>query len=104
VLEGNIASGKSTIIKIFETHKDLINLKLNLFTEPVDKWCNLEGHNLLDKMYSNPNRWAYALNSYISLTMFERHVELNRSLAKITMMERSIYSSNYCFVKYLYEK
>jgi deoxyadenosine/deoxycytidine kinase len=97
VLEGNIASGKSTIIKIFETHKDLINLKVNLFTEPVDKWCNLEGHNL-------PNRWAYALNSYISLTMFERHVELNRSLAKITMMERSIYSSNYCFVKYLYEK
>jgi deoxyadenosine/deoxycytidine kinase len=104
VFEGNIASGKSTIINSFEKHKETANLTLNLLTEPVDKWCNMEGHNLLEKMYSNPSRWAYASNSYISLTMFERHVELSRSLAKINIMERSIYSSNYCFAKYLYEK
>ena len=104
MFEGNIASGKSTIINSFEKHNDTANLTLNLLTEPVDKWCNMEGHNLLEKMYSNPSRWAYASNSYISLTMFERHVELSRSLAKINIMERSIYSSNYCFAKYLYEK
>ena len=59
MFEGNIASGKSTILKIFETHKHSTNLTLKLLTEPVDKWRNLEGYNLLEKMYSNPKRWTH---------------------------------------------
>lgn len=41
-IEGNIGAGKTTFLNHFKKYDDVC-----LFTEPVEKWRNVEGHNLL---------------------------------------------------------
>lgn len=94
-----------------------VNLKL--ITEPVNLWRNLEGNNLLELMYTDPHRWAFAFHSYVQLTMLEKHLELNQmesirdlenmnsnenlSKCNISIMERSLYSAKYCFVENIFK-
>ena len=103
-----------------ECHDDIntpVNLKL--ITEPVNLWRNLEGNNLLELMYTDPHRWAFAFHSYVQLTMLEKHLELNQmesirdlenmnsnenlSKCNISIMERSLYSAKYCFVENIFK-
>lgn len=110
-IEGNIASGKSTIIDYLKrcchnlennTNKKSLsdlstfdkttlttdtefftkkNVNLKIFTEPVHLWRNLNGHNLLEYMYKEPNRYSFAFHSYVQLTMLENHIKLNQTPA-----------------------
>uniref|UniRef100_A0A672GYW0 Thymidine kinase 2 n=1 Tax=Salarias fasciatus TaxID=181472 RepID=A0A672GYW0_SALFA len=68
VLEGNIASGKTTCLEYFSRTSDV-----KVFTEPVSKWRNVRGHNPLALRYQDPERWGLTLQSYIQLTMLDRH-------------------------------
>ena len=71
-MEGNIASGKTTALK--ELKKYLPNAKIN--EEPVEKWRNLAGRNILDLMYQDTKRWGFLFQSYVQLTMFVLHQEV----------------------------
>jgi deoxyadenosine/deoxycytidine kinase len=149
-IEGNIASGKSSIVEYLrrklslspsknvvlspsnlnnaslgqqqqQQQDDTPPVNLKLITEPVNLWRNLGGNNLLELMYSDPHRWAFAFHSYVQLTMLEKHLELNQSesivdlenvnsqschnLSKcnISIMERSLYSAKYCFVENIFK-
>ena len=42
VIEGNIGSGKTTLLNYFSKYRDV-----EVLQEPVDKWRNVDGHNLL---------------------------------------------------------
>lgn len=42
VVEGNIGSGKTTFLNHFNKFTDV-----EVLQEPVDKWRNVQGHNLL---------------------------------------------------------
>ena len=50
-IEGNIGAGKSTMLKFFESYNDV-----ELIPEPVAQWCDVNGHNLLGKLYEDPKR------------------------------------------------
>ncbi|XP_017462099.1 PREDICTED: deoxynucleoside kinase [Rhagoletis zephyria] len=52
-------------------------------------------------MYVNPERWAMTFQSYVMLTMLERHTKLTNKPIKI--LERSLYSAKYCFVENLHK-
>lgn len=82
VIEGNIGCGKTTLIN-------------NL--EPIEKWSNFHGTNLLKLMYDNPTRWSSAFQSYALLTMLENHLIPIGNSAKV--MERCILSTRYCFLE-----
>lgn len=88
-------SGKTTFLKHFEKFDDIC-----LLTEPVEKWRNCSGVNLLELMYKEPNRWAMPFQTYVTLTMLELHTQETKKSVKI--MERSLYSSRYCFVQSMY--
>ena len=45
-----------------------------MIPEPVDKWTNLNGTDLLDLLFKDPKRWALAQESYVQLTMLEEHL------------------------------
>ena len=62
-VEGNIGSGKSTMLSYFEKFGDV-----ELVPEPVGQWCDLNGHNLLAKLYEDPSRWSFQFQSYVQLT------------------------------------
>ena len=84
VVEGNIGSGKTTFLQSFKKHEGLVHV----YPEPVDKWRNLQGHNLLEKMYQDPKRNSLLLQTYIQLTMAQEHIK--PCPAPIKIMERSL--------------
>ncbi|XP_048118667.1 thymidine kinase 2, mitochondrial isoform X1 [Alosa alosa] len=94
-IEGNIASGKTTCLEYFSKTNNI-----EVLTEPVSKWRNVRGHNPLGLMYQDPTRWGITLQTYVQLTMLDRH--LSQISAPIRMMERSIFSAKYIFVENLY--
>ena len=47
---------------------------MDVLPEPVDKWTNLNGTDLLDLLFKDPKRWALAQESYVQLTMLEEHL------------------------------
>jgi deoxyadenosine/deoxycytidine kinase len=42
IIEGNIGSGKTTLLNYFSKYRDV-----EVLQEPVERWRNVEGHNLL---------------------------------------------------------
>lgn len=98
-VEGNIGCGKTTILNFFKQHYENQNDGLNkpkIVMEPVEKWKNLEGENLLQYFYDNAKEHSLAFQTYAQLTMIKQHT------SKPRLMERSIYSARYCFTENLY--
>ena len=127
-IEGNIGSGKSTMINYFKDFKDI-----QIHPEPVEKWyviqsgivvgiflawglhfhssdivtpklhylCrqDLNGQNLLEKLYTNPQRWSFQFQSYIQLTRLQELKAPMKDGAKVRLLERSIQSNKYCFIE-----
>ncbi|XP_071612791.1 thymidine kinase 2, mitochondrial isoform X4 [Heliangelus exortis] len=94
-IEGNIASGKTTCLDYFAQ-----TTSIEVLTEPVAKWRNVRGHNILGLMYQDASRWGITLQTYIQLTMLEQHTK--PMISPVRMMERSIHSAKYIFVENLY--
>ena len=55
MVEGNIGSGKSTYLRHF-TKEVKFSDNVEVVMEPVEKWRNLNTHNLLQMMYEDPCR------------------------------------------------
>ena len=88
-LEGNIGAGKTTILKILEKHfKDV-----EFIEEPVKKWQNLGGMNLLDSFYKDPQRWGFSFEFYSMLTKIQALLKAADSDKQIVIIERSILSN-----------
>uniref|UniRef100_A0A2K5W2F1 Thymidine kinase 2, mitochondrial n=1 Tax=Macaca fascicularis TaxID=9541 RepID=A0A2K5W2F1_MACFA len=71
-----------------------------VLTEPVSKWRNVRGHNPLSLMYQDASRWGLTLQTYVQLTMLDRHT--CPQVSSVRLMERSIHSARYIFVENLY--
>ena len=39
--------------------------QVDVLTEPVSKWQDVKGHNLLQLMYDDPSRWSLTFQSYV---------------------------------------
>ncbi|KAK4872208.1 hypothetical protein RN001_016332 [Aquatica leii] len=92
LVEGNIGSGKTTFLNYFKKYENVC-----VMAEPIDMWRNCGGHNLLEYMYEDRERWGFTFQSYVQLTMLKQHTLKTR--LPIKLMERSIYSARYCFVE-----
>jgi deoxyadenosine/deoxycytidine kinase len=102
-IEGNIGSGKSTIINYL---RNLKSDDIVFVDEPVSEWLSIkhEGKNALEVFYENQkeNSFWFQILAYITrlrnlLHTLEEHPE------KIIICERSIYTDKYVFAKMLYE-
>lgn len=96
VVEGNIGSGKSTLLQYFSR-----NEKVEIHHEPVQQWQNVNGINLFQMMYSNPEQYGFPFQIYAALTMLQTH--LKASTKPVKMMERSVLSVKNCFIENLRE-
>eukprot|EP00035_Acanthoeca_spectabilis_P031183 m.12852 g.12852 ORF g.12852 m.12852 type:complete len:323 (+) comp4593_c0_seq2:147-1115(+) len=96
-IEGNIAAGKTRLIRELEKGG------AQTVYEPVDKWQEVipgnKDSNLLGRMYADPARWAYLFQSYCLLTMMEAHSTPQTSSVRV--MERSVLSARWCFIENL---
>lgn len=116
-LEGNIASGKSTLLeKLREVYKNYPNI---LFVkEPVDEWEKVKdeyGVTMLEKFYENQEKYSFPFQmmAYVSrIKEFRNTVnEIKNILLTnsgknnhfIIITERSLYTDKLVFAKMLYD-
>lgn len=94
-VEGNIGCGKTTFLNYLKNYND----KFCILPEPIDKWRNCNGTNLLNLLYTKHDCWAFPFQNYVMLTMMKHHKHLTTKPIKV--LERSIHSARYCFVEIL---
>jgi hypothetical protein len=92
-VDGNISSGKSTLVsrlvEFFPKNNSSsiptgngitstpattplttggTKFKIEVIPEPLEKWCNLDGHNLLEMFYRSPENNNFLFQHYVQLT------------------------------------
>ena len=104
-IEGNIGSGKSTIIDYLkENYK---NKNIIFLPEPVNEWENIkdkDNNTILQKFYDNQKKYSFAFQimAYISrLNLLRETIKNNPD--KIILSERSLFTDKYVFAKMLYD-
>lgn len=115
-IEGNIAVGKSTFVKLLmKTHPEW-----QVATEPIAEWQNIQAAgaqkdgtskrlgNLLEMMYQEPARWSYTFQTLSFMSRLKVQLEpipgrLLQAEKSVRVFERSVYSDRYIFAKNLFE-
>lgn len=98
IVQGNIASGKTTLCKLLDSDKT------EVIYEPVDKWISLtdsNNNNILKLYYDDKERYAYTLQTYAFLTRAKLLKEKQKK--PLRFMERCIMTDKHVFAKALYE-
>lgn len=103
-IDGNIGSGKSTIInnlKNIFVNEDIIFLE-----EPINEWNKISDgkKTILEKYYEDSEKYAYCFQM---MTFITRYVIIDEIIKKnpksIIVTERSLYTDKYIFAKMLHE-
>ena len=105
-IEGNIGSGKSTLV---DRLKHLYQSKDDIFflQEPVDTWNTITDENgitILEKYYENQEKYAFPFQmmAYISRISILRQA-IKNSNAKVIITERCVFTDSNVFAKMLYD-
>jgi len=107
-IEGNIGSGKSTIINALKSTNTIEGVPVVYVDEPVKQWediKNKDGKNMIELFYENPSRYSFAFQmmAYISrLTLLKDAIETHPNSIIIT--ERCLQTDYNVFAKMLYEQ
>ena len=64
IILGNIGCGKSSVLKKMKGYRDMA-----VRDEPMDKWENIGGQNLLKMYYDEPKKWAFVFQTQVLLTL-----------------------------------
>ena len=111
-IEGNIGSGKSTIMKFLSENlnsyllSNNIDLKICYLQEPVDIWNTItdnDGKNIIQKYYEDQNKYAF---SFQMMAYISRLSQIKNELTKnydVIITERSLYTDKNVFAKMLYD-
>lgn len=111
-IEGNIGSGKSTLVRAlkqyFENEQNDWNKNVVFMEEPVSVWTEVkdeDGENMIEKFYKDQNKYAFSFQmmAYISrLSMLKQCIKENPGA--IIICERSLYTDKNVFAKMLYDE
>lgn len=110
-IEGNIGSGKSTLVKALKEQTPALKLdyfKIVYLPEPVDEWAKIKNTNnigILEEFYNNPKKWAFSFQmmAYISrIAILKKTIKENPRC--IIISERSVYTDKNVFAKMLYDE
>jgi len=108
-IEGNIGSGKSTLVKNIQTlfkNRKIPEDKVLFLQEPVDVWNTIQDNDgtILEHFYKNQEKYGFSFQmmAYISrLSILKNAIKKYPNTTIIT--ERSLYTDRYVFAKMLYD-
>ena len=108
-VEGNIGSGKSTILRALRTcYPDIQGVPVVYLDEPVSQWeqiKNKEGKNMIELFYADPSKYAFSFQmmAYISrLTLLKDAIRMHPTSIIIT--ERCLLTDYHIFASMLHEQ
>ena len=107
-VEGNIGSGKSTLVRILEKELKSINsIPIVYVQEPVDEWSTIkdkDGETMLEKFYNDQYKYAFSFQmmAYISRLSLVKQIIRDNPNA-IIICERSVFTDKEVFAKMLYD-
>ena len=96
LVEGNIASGKSTFLRNVGIR---FSEKANITYEPLNEWTNFGGKNLLKQLYTNPKKFSFQFQTFVQLTM--ARTQFATTAESLRFSERSLYSERFVFIEAL---
>ena len=104
-VEGNIGTGKSTLLNKLKNHID--SSKIIFCQEPIDEWTkikNKNGETILNEFYNDPKKYSFSFQIMILKTMNDllQNTIKNNPQCEMIICERSFLSSRYVFTKMLY--
>lgn len=91
---------KSTFVSLIKKE-----LELHVVYEPHDQWQMVgKTENLLEKFYTDTSRWAYTFQTYAFVSRVRAQEQRRKQYPHMPqVLERSVYSDRYCFVKNCFE-
>jgi len=104
-IEGNIGSGKSTLIGILKNELSLIGLDVIFLPEPIEIWNSIKdtsGQTILQKYYSNQEQYSF---SFQMMAYISRLSQIRKALKdNVTIItERCLFTDRNVFAKMLYD-
>lgn len=108
-IEGNIGTGKSTILYHLEQYYKQTNDTSVIFVkEPVDEWETIkdaEGETILAKFYKDPHKYAFAFQimAYATRLSILRKAIRENPECKVLVCERSLEADKYIFANMLHD-
>jgi len=103
-IEGNIATGKSTILEYI---KSLNIPNIYFVDEPVTEWLNVKddnGMNALDCFYKDQKKNSFCFQVLAYITRLKKLIDaINDHPNSVIITERCIETDKYVFAKMLYE-
>ena len=103
-IEGNIGSGKSTIIKILKEHFKS-NDNIVFLLEPVDEWNTIcdNDKTILEKYYENKKQYAFSFQMMAYISRLSQLKEALKKGYEYIITERSLATDKNVFAKMLYD-
>ena len=98
-IEGNIGSGKSTLVKQLRTE---LASKWTFLDEPVDEWLELKdesGKSLIELFYADKKRYSYTFQNYAYITRMRKLMETKKHNVNVT--ERCVLTDKHVFAQML---
>ena len=108
-IEGNIGSGKSTLVKeLKKSVPNILDKKVVYVQEPLDEWSKIKdkkGETILEKFYANQHKYAFSFQmmAYISRLALLRNI-VRENPDAIIITERSVFTDRQVFAKMLYDE
>ena len=108
-IEGNIGSGKSTLVKeLKKSIPNILDKKVVYVQEPVSEWSKIKdkkGETILEKFYANQHKYAFSFQmmAYISRLALLRNI-VRENPDAIIITERSVFTDREVFAKMLYDE
>ena len=108
-VDGNIGSGKSTLIKLMKKkYKEFVNKKIVYLPEPVDIWESIKdknNKNVIECYYENQTKFAFPFQMMAYISRVHRIREIMNTCEDNTIIicERSVYTDKHVFAKMLHD-
>jgi deoxyadenosine/deoxycytidine kinase len=108
-VEGNIGSGKSTLVsEMKKVLPSLLNNKIFFLQEPVDEWEKIRdtnGESIITKFYRDQNKYAFSFQMMAYISRLKTLMETIDKIPSnaVIICERSVWTDKHIFAKMLYE-
>ncbi|UJR35276.1 hypothetical protein I4U23_028040 [Adineta vaga] len=76
-IEGNIGSGKSTVLNYLSKSS-----LFDIVAEPIETWTNFKGNNLLAMLYNDPHRWGFTFQTNVQMSLLKLHSQPSKAPVK----------------------